>query len=206
MSDELERIPQANPSLIALSDDLGRSLFTGQPLNEESTTLAKKVIGSFVEKSTMMNMVTIAQQLQTMGPLMAGLRTVEDSVFDPSWLAAACDDPKLAHDMFKLFNETIIKRVKFSHEFNKDLSMALEKGIDPEKHLHLHIHSPAVEAEFAAELEDDIDAQKLISRAYTGIIDVVAGKRNEHEKKRRPSRLLEYDHPDAAPTPVETPK
>lgn len=196
----MERIPQANPSLIALSEDLGKSLFTGQPLNEESTHLAKKVVGSFVEKSTMMNMVTIAQLLHTMAPLMAGLRNVEDFVYDPNWLSGACNDPKMAHDMYKLFNETVMKRVKFSHEFNKDLSMALERGIDPEKHLHLHIHSPAVEAEFAAEIENDLDSQKMVSRAYHEIIDVVTSKRNEHEKKKRPPRLLEYDHPDAAPS------
>ncbi len=199
---ELQKIPAANPSLIALHEDMAKALFTGQPLNEQATVLAKQVIGSFVEKSTMMNMVTIAQQLHTMGPLMAGLLNIEDFVYDPAWLAGACNDPKMAHDLYKLFNETIMKRVKFSHDFNKDLSMALEKGIDPEKHLHLHIHSPAVEAQFAAELEDDIDQQKLVSRAYHEIIDVVAAKRNEHEKKKRPSRLLDYDHPDAQPEPA----
>lgn len=196
---KLQPVPMANPSLPVLTEDLAKSLFTGQPLPEESTALARQVVANFVEKSTLINMVTIAEQLKDMGRLMAGMANVSDIIYDHGWLEGACNDPKMAHDFYKLFNETLRKRIKLSHDFNKDMTMALDRGMDPEKHLHLHLHTPVSEVEYAEDIRNNLDKQKHVSRAFERVIDIVAEKKNPHPRRSRPSRLLDHDDPDAAP-------
>jgi hypothetical protein len=197
---KLERVPKANPSLAVLADDVGKSLFSGQPLDEHSTALAKGILQDFSGKITAQNMVMIAHLISTMPDALRGLRNVEDRIYDADWINAACNDVKSALELYKAFQDGVLKRIKIAQEFCKDLTMAMDRGVDPQKHLHVHLHAPVDEVNMPVEVVESLDSRRRVEVCSNLIEGMIFGK-----KKHRPvrkSRILDADDPDAQPIPV----
>jgi hypothetical protein len=201
MTDELEKVPKANPSLAILAEDVGKSLFTGQPLDETSTELAKGVLDDFTGKVTAQNMMVIAHLISTMPDTLRGMRNVEDFIYDHRWLEAACSDVRSALDIYKTFQEGIFKRIKLSQEFCKDLNMAMDRGMDPQKHLHVHLHSPVDEVNMPAEVVESLDSRRRIESSMA-LLEGLIFVKNKAARPVRPSRILDASDPKAQPIPL----
>lgn len=197
---KLERVPKANPSLSVLAEDVGKSLFTGQPLDEQSTAMAKGVLEDFTGKVTAQNMMVIAHLISTMPDTLRGLRNVEDFIYDTKWLEAACSDVRSALDLYKSFQEGIFKRIDLSQKFCKDLNMAMERGMDPQKHLHVHLHTPVDEVTMPKEVVESLDSRRRVELT-TGLIESMIFGKKQH-RPIRPSRILDASDPGAQPIPM----
>jgi len=197
---KIQKVPKANPSLAVLAEDVGRSLFQGQPLDEASTALAKQVLEDFSGKVNAQNMMVIAHLISTMPDTLRGLRNVEDFIYDPKWLSGACNDVKSALELYKAFQDGIFKRIKLSQEFCKDLTMAMDNGVDPQKHLHVHLHTPVDEVNLPIEVVENLDSRRRVE-AGVNLISTMLYGRKQHRIARK-SRILDASDPDAQPIPL----
>jgi len=210
MSSDLERIPSANPSIPTVIEDVSNAFYTGQALQDLSREIAQGMLRDFANKSLVINMMTLAH-LQARNPrTMRALMSIEDYMYAPDYLMGVAADPDQAREYYKLFLESIFKTVDLSTKFAQVVSTALDKGMDPEKHLHVHVHSPLDEIQHPGEVMERPEIRKRITDIYNVVEALIEEKSSAPPPRNTiPSRLVPGEHahpPGGRITPRKEPE
>lgn len=158
-----ETMPRPSSALLPLRDAVMATVFDGAPLSEADRDAAKRVLVDFGAKAMMGLQIGNAEDLRrTIPMLQQGYLLASEWACSAETIAAIKNNFDALTTYMDMLHKHRLEREKMLLEVVKLSTSANKEGIDPAKHLHVHLVAPVGSANFSPNIMESGESRQRV--------------------------------------------